>query len=130
MFVRKFLAILCLALSISPLTGASSLDPSVPKDEKISGRWDMTIHEANGVQYPSGFEVTDDAGKLTGRFVGRVGSQRPIKTLEFANGHLMFSLPIQYEPHKSDLKFEANLVGNRLEGATFCPNRGTLTWDA
>lgn len=90
----------------------------------------MTIHEANGGQYPSWFEATREAGTLAGRFVGRVGSQRPIKTIEFANGHLMFSLPIQYERHKTDLKFEANLVGGRLEGTTFDPNGATLKWTA
>ena len=130
MFVRKSLALLCLVLSISPLIGASSLRPSGPKDEAIIGRWDLTIQEANGVQYPSWFEVTADAGKLTGRFVGRVGSQRPIKTLEFANGHLKFSLPIQYERHKSDLRFEANLVRGGLEGTTFDPDGATLKWTA
>jgi hypothetical protein len=97
-----------------------------PDDKIIIGRWDMTIEEANGGQYPSWFEVTREAGKLAGRFVGRVGSQRPIKTIEFANGHLTFSLPIQYERHKTDLKFEANLVGGRLEGTTFDPNGATL----
>jgi 3-keto-disaccharide hydrolase len=130
MFAIKSLAILCLALSIGTPTAASSLRPIAPKDEKIIGRWDMTIHETNGVNYPSWFEVTQDAGKLTGRFVGRVGSQRPIKTIEFANGHLTFSLPIQYERHKSDLKFEANLVRGRLEGTTFDPDGATLKWTA
>jgi hypothetical protein len=102
----------------------------MPADDRIAGRWDMTIQESNGVQYPSWFEATDEGGKLTGRFVGRVGSQRPIKTIEFANGHLTFSLPIQYERHKTDLKFEANLVGGRLEGTTFDPNGATLKWTA
>ncbi|HSE38262.1 MAG TPA: DUF1080 domain-containing protein, partial [Blastocatellia bacterium] len=75
-------------------------------------------------------EVTDNAGNLAGRFVGRVGSQRPIKTIEFANGKLTFSLPVQYERHKSDLKFEGSLVGARLEGTTFDPNGATLKWTA
>ncbi len=127
MSVRKSLAVLCLALSSAPLISASG---PPPKDEKIIGRWDMTIQEANGGQYPSWFEISGESGKLAGRFVGRVGSQRPIKTIEFANGHLTFSLPIQYERHKSDLKFEANLVGGRLKGSTFDPNGATLKWTA
>jgi 3-keto-disaccharide hydrolase len=130
MLLRKSLALLCLALSSTSLISASGPHPSLAPADKIIGRWDVTIHEANGGQYPSWFEVTREAGKLTGRFVGRVGSQRPIKTIEFANGHLTFSLPIQYERHKSDLKFEANLVGARLEGTTLDPNGGTLKWTA
>src|SRR4030095_1752106 len=129
MFVRNIVSALCLALVIGCLIAFGS-NPSVAKNDKIIGRWDMTIEEVSGVQYPSWFEVTGEPGKLTGRFVGRVGSQRPIKTIDFANGHLPFSLPIQYEPHKSDLKFEANLVGNRLEGTTFGPNGATLKWTA
>jgi hypothetical protein len=130
MFVRRFLAALCLALLSTPLISASGpYQPPAP-DNNIIGRWDMTIVEATGVQYPSWFEATSDSGKLTGRFVGRVGSQRPIKTIEFSNGHLNFSLPIQYERHKSDLKFEANLAGGRLEGTTFDPNGATLKWTA
>lgn len=130
MFVRKSLAVLCLALLSTPLISASGSHPNMLADDKIIGRWDMTVHEANDDQYPSWFEVTGEAGRLAGRFVGRVGSQRPIKTIEFANGHLTFSLPIQYERHKSDLKFEGNLVGGRLEGTTFDPNGATLKWTA
>ena len=130
MFMRKSLAVLCLALSSTHMIGASGSHRSLIPDGKIVGRWDVTIQEANGGKYPSWFEVTGEAGNLTGRFVGRVGSQRPIKTIEFANGHLTFSLPIQYERHKSDLKFEGNLVGGRLEGTTFDPNGATLKWTA
>ena len=129
MFVRNILYVLCLALVMGGLSAFGS-NPLIAKDDKIIGRWDMTIEEVSGVKYPSWFEVTGEPGKLSGRFVGRVGSQRPIKTIEFANGHLKFSLPIQYERHKSDLKFEANLVGNRLEGTTFDPDGATLKWAA
>ena len=129
MFLRNTLAVLCLALSISSLNVfGSHSNPGT--NDKIVGRWDMTIQESADFQYPSWFEVTGEPGKLAGRFVGRVGSQRPIKTIEFANGHLTFSLPVQYERHKSDLKFEANLVGGRLEGTTFDPNGATLKWIA
>ena len=130
MFLRKSLAVLCLALSSTHMIGASGLHRSLIPDGKIVGRWDVTIQEANGGQYPSWFEVTGEAGNLTGRFVGRVGSQRPIKTIDFSKGHLTFSLPIQYEQHKTDLKFEANLVGERLEGTTFAPSGNTLKWTA
>jgi hypothetical protein len=55
-----------------------------------------------------------------------IGSQRPIKTIEFANG-LSFSLPVQYERHKTD-PFEGRR--RRLEGTTFDPNGATLKWTA
>src|SRR5437667_10875628 len=115
MFSRKSLALLCLALSSTHMIGASGLHRSPIPAGKIVGRWDVTIQEANGGQYPSWFEVTGEGGVLTGRFVGSVGSQRPIKTIDCAKAHLAFSLPIQFERHKTDLKFEANLIGERLE---------------
>jgi hypothetical protein len=129
MIVRKYLVLLCLAVMSTPPIVASGSHRTTPANDKIIGRWDMTVHDPKG-QYPSWFEVTDNAGQLAGRFVGRVGSQRPIKTIEFANGKLSFSLPIQYERHKSDLKFEGNLVGARLEGTTFDPNGVSLKWTA
>jgi hypothetical protein len=112
------------------MISASAGDRNTGPEGKILGRWDITVYEANGSQYPSWFEVTDNAGTLAGRFVGRVGSQRPIKSIEFVNGKLTFSLPIQYERHKTDLRFEARLAGARLEGTTFDPNGATLKWTA
>ena len=130
MSLRKYLAVLCMALLSAPLISASGSHLNKLADQKIIGRWDVTVQEANGGQYPSWFEVTNNGGNLAGRFVGRVGSQRPIKTIDFANGKLAFSLPVQYERHKSDLKFEGSLVGARLEGTTFDANGATLKWTA
>jgi hypothetical protein len=126
MFKQGILVIICLttAAVVSVGTQASAVNGD------ILGRWDITVQDANGEQYPSWFEATIENGKLAGRFVGRVGSQRPIRTIEFTNGHLGFSLPIQYEPNKSDLKFEANLTGDRLEGTTTDALGRTLKWTA
>jgi Domain of Unknown Function (DUF1080) len=129
MFKQSILAVLCVALPSALLIGASG-SPRNPANDKIVGRWDMTVQDANGERYPSWFEATREGDKLTGRFVGRVGSQRPIKTIEYAGGHLNFSLPIQYEPNKSDLKFEAQLLGERLEGTTIDTAGQTLKWTA
>lgn len=90
----------------------------------------MSVEDGNGGRYPSWFEAIRDASGLAGRFVGRVGSQRPIKTIEYSNGHLMFSLPIQYERRKTDLKFEANLAGDRLDGTTPDATGNPLKWTA
>src|SRR5438046_10749127 len=106
MFLRKSLALLCLALSSTHMIGASGLHRSPIPAGKIVGRWDVTIQEANGGQYPSWFEVTGEGGVLTGRFVARAGSQRLIKTIDFAKGHLAFCLPIHFELHKPNLKCE------------------------
>jgi hypothetical protein len=103
--------------------------PYKEANDEIAGRWDMTVLDARG-SYPSWFEVSRAGGKLEGRFVGRVGSQRPIKSVEFANGHLKFTLPPQYERRKTDLEFEAILKGDRLEGTMSDADGKSIEWTA
>lgn len=130
MFRKRVLDVIGLAMAAALLSNLSVSSRGLPVDDKIVGRWDMTVQDADGSQYPSWFEASREGGKLVGRFVGRVGSARPIKTIEYVNGHLKFSLPIQYEPHKSDLQFEAEFSGDRLQGTTFDPAGKTLKWTA
>ena len=123
-------AVMCGAVLSALLLSAAGSSRSLAADDKIIGRWDMTIHEAGGGEYPSWFEATRDRDKLTGRFVGRVGSQRPIKSISFEKGHLSFSLPVQYEAQKGDLKYEAELTGKQLEGTMLDSEGRSLKWTA
>lgn len=95
------------------------------KATTIVGRWDLTV-QGTDAPYTSWLEVTDAGGKLQGRFVGRFGSARPVKQIEFSDGKLKFSLPPQYEKMKIDLVFEGKLVGAKLEGATNSADRRQL----
>ncbi|HEY2930238.1 MAG TPA: DUF1080 domain-containing protein [Acidobacteriota bacterium] len=97
--------------------------------QKIAGRWDVTIHAPTG-SYPSWFEIRDEGGRLAGRFVGRVGSARPIQTVEFSSNGLRLSLPVQYEKHKSDMVFAGRPKGGKLEGTTNGEDGSTLAWNA
>jgi Domain of Unknown Function (DUF1080) len=130
MFTRILLAALCVAMPNAILTSLADSSRSPSAEDKILGRWDMTVQDAAGERYPSWFEATRDGNKLTGRFVGRVGSQRPIKSISFEKGHLSFSLPIQFESQKGDLKFEAELTEKQLEGTTLDRDGRTLKWTA
>lgn len=125
MFRASVLAVLCLALP-----SAAGPRPSLPLGDDFVGRWDMTIKDRSGGQYPSWFEVAREGEKLTGRFVGRVGSQRPIKNIEIAGGRLKFTLPPQFERRSSDLVFDAKFVGDRLEGSSTDSDGKTLAWTA
>jgi Domain of Unknown Function (DUF1080) len=97
------------------------------KPDTILGRWDLTVQGTDS-PYTSWLEVTDAGGKLQGRFVGRFGSARPIKQIEFNDGKLKFSLPPQYEGMKVDLVFEGKLIGAKLEGSTNGEDGATLKW--
>src|SRR6266545_2539049 len=123
---RKKTGLLCLYLiflSVFASTGEAQ------KASPIIGRWDLTVHGADA-PYTSWLEVTDAEGKLQGRFVGRFGSARPIKQIEFNDGKLKFSLPPQYENMKVDLVFEGALIGGKLEGSTNGEDGATLKWCA
>ena len=120
----KTLGLLCLYLiflSVFVSTGKAQ------KASPIIGRWDLTIQGADA-PYTSWLEVTDAGGKLQGRFVGRFGSARPIKQIEFNDGKLKFSLPPQYENMKVDLVFDGKLIGAKLEGSTNGEDGAPLKW--
>jgi hypothetical protein len=72
--------------------------------------------------YPSWLEVRLSGGKvLIGRFVGRVGSARPISRLSWEGGVLRFTIPPQWDRDTSDLRFEAKLDGEQLVGTITNP---------
>jgi hypothetical protein len=123
--LRKFpvaISLLIALISILPGVGGTQ------KSDAILGRWDLTV-QGTDAPYSSWLEVTKEAsGKLTGRFVGRFGSARPIKHVEFNNGALNFSLPPQYESRKDDLVFNGKMTGNKLAGTTVGEDGKTLNW--
>lgn len=102
---------------------------SVSAPQGITGRWDLTIGVGDNA-YPSWLEITAKDGQLSGRFVGRMGSARPIKQIAFQNGSLTFSLPVQYEKFKTDVSFAATLspAGDKLTGTTKNEEGAELTW--
>ena len=109
------------------LIAGSTVSVSAPQG--ITGRWDLTIGVADNA-YPSWLEITVKDGQLSGRFVGRMGSARPIKKIAFENGSLTFSLPVQYEKFKTCMSFAATLspAGDKLMGTTKSEDGAELTW--
>ncbi|HEX4592523.1 MAG TPA: DUF1080 domain-containing protein [Gemmataceae bacterium] len=96
----------------------------------IIGRWDIVVH-APGLDYPSWLEVRKSGRTtLVGQFVGRMGSVRPITQVEFHNGRVKWSVPIQWEPRKGDLVFEGLLRGDTLTGETVTDDGKKVTWTA
>ncbi len=87
------------------------------KGNEVVGRWDVTIGEPQE-NYVSWFEIIEANGQLSGRFVGREGSARPIKTIRFENNELYFSLSRQYESQKEDLIFKGTLKNGNILGET------------
>ncbi len=106
-------------LAVLSPTLASAQPDSVPR---VVGRWDLRVQGKDGV-YPSWLEVTTSGYRvLVGRFVGRVGSARPISRVDYANGKLRFSIPPQWDREAADLQFEGALAGDRLTGTITLPS--------
>src|SRR5438046_9921099 len=104
---------------------APSLAAQGPAPPLVVGTWDLTLTAPDGLALPSWLEVhVSGRGVLVGRFVGVVGSVRPISRLTYANDTLRFSLPPQWEAGDADVQFAAAVAGDGLSGAITDP-RGT-----
>jgi hypothetical protein len=119
--------VLVVGATAALLPAASSCGPNGAG--AVAGRWDVTVHTRGGDR-PSWFEIVEREGQLSGQFVGVFGSARPIRTVSFDAGRLVFALPPQYENRKTEMRFEGALANDRLTGTTTDDRGGTLTWDA
>ncbi len=96
---------------------------------KIVGHWDLTVRGNDGRSLPSWLEVhSSGRGVLVGRFVGVVGSVRPISRITYAGDTLRFSLPPQWENGDSDLQVEGALAGDTLRGSLTTPDGTRMSW--
>ncbi|GAB4232792.1 MAG: hypothetical protein Kow00109_05380 [Acidobacteriota bacterium] len=122
---------LSLALVGAILAGCSRppAEKAAVSEAPFAGRWDVTVQGKDG-PYPSWFELVPGEAGWSGRFVGRVGSARPIPTIEIQGNHLRFSLPVQYEQHKEDLWFEGTFADDRISGTTNAEDGSVLQWTA
>ncbi len=94
----------------------------------ILGRWDLHVTGPDGV-YPSWLEATPSGnGYIVGRFVGRVGSARPIGRIAWEQGTARFAIPPQWEQGTADLRFEGKLEGDRLVGTITDPDGSRHTF--
>lgn len=94
----------------------------------IVGRWDLTVL-ASSQRQPSWLEVQKSGDRtLVGRYVGPVGSARPISKAEFSDNLLRFSIPPQWEKGNNDLHVEGVLDGDQLSGWLTDPAGNRYTW--
>jgi hypothetical protein len=113
------------ALFVGPVT-ATGQAPTPP----VVGRWDLRVTGPDG-EYPSWMEIwTSGFETLVGRFVGGVGSARPIGRVHYANGVLRFAIPPQWERDTADLRVEGKLEGDRLTGTLVTPGGAKHPWTA
>jgi 3-keto-disaccharide hydrolase len=113
-----------LALGAWPATVLAQSDGSAA----VIGRWDLTVTDARG-RYPSWLEVTLSGNStLVGRFVGRVGSARPISRIDASGGAIRFAIPPQWDRDTADLRFDGHLAADHLEGTITNPDGSATTF--
>jgi len=100
----------CLLVAPASLPGQESQSP-------VTGRWDLTFRTGDGTSFPSWLEIRRSGNRAhVGRLVGQVGSARPISEIEFSNDTIRFSVPLQWEPGDSALRFVAVRSDSQLSG--------------
>jgi hypothetical protein len=107
----------------------SSLAGQEPAPPAVVGRWDLTLIGSDGRRLPSWVKVEWSGNRvLVGRFVGVVGSARPVSKFDFANDTLRWSAPPQWEGGNSDFQFTARFAGDSLTGSVITSDGKQLAW--
>lgn len=115
---------LLLVLALAPHTVNA---PPAAVNEHLMGRWDITIDSPRGKE-PSWLEIQipgahSGGDSYAGRFVGVVGSARPIERVILDGDSLHFSIPKQWENGNANLSVAARLDGDdRLVGRMTFPD--------
>ena len=126
----RFTAVLlALATVITPSNRPTPSADTLAADS-LPGRWDIVIRTARG-SAPSWLEV-ESSGRdaLIGRFVGIVGSARPVSRIETRSDSFHFAIPHQWENGSGELVVDGRLAGGRLSGRMIFPDSSSSEFTA
>jgi hypothetical protein len=126
--LRAMIVLLGLSVPVSSITAPTS--PARDINEQMLGRWDISITTPNGTQ-PSWLEI-ERSGRdaVVGRFVGVVGSARPIAVISAAGDSLSFAIPHQWEQGNGELSVQGRVQGSGLVGLMTFPDGKSYRWTA
>ena len=114
----------------APVEAAASSGSSGAVQERIVGRWDITIDTPGGDR-PSWLEIRRSGhNAFVGRFVGVEGSARPIARVAVLGDRIRFSIPPQWEDGTGDLTVEGRREGDRFAGTMTFPDGARFAWTA
>ncbi len=110
-------------------TLVSTLAAQEPPAPRVVGRWDLTVIGSDGRHLPSWIEVEWSGDRvLVGRYLGVVGSARPVSKFEFTNDTLRWSAPPQWEGGDSDFRFTGVFASDSLAGTLTTSDGKQLAW--
>ena len=114
--------------SVILATGQLLVTAQPTQQSAFVGRWDLTLATASGPR-PSWLEIQSSGPRtLVGRFVGIVGSARPISRVDVTGDTFSFSIPPQFERGDKDLHVEGKVDGDHLAGWLTEPSGTRVTW--
>jgi hypothetical protein len=120
--VKRILPALLVLVLAAP--AAAQTAPVPP----LRGRWDLTFDQP-GLFRAGWLEVwVSGDSTLVGRYVGNVGSARPVSHVVLRDGEFRFSIPPQWEGVRGDLRFVGRVRGDSISG-TLTPGDGEpIAW--
>ena len=124
MWRQHTVLLLALLLPAAPKARLREVDPPV------LGRWDITVRTAGGDR-PSWLELSHSGrDAVVGRFVGIVGSARPIARVSVTGDSIHFAIPHQWENGDGELTVDGRLTNDRLSGTMTFPDGKQAQWTA
>lgn len=128
--LRYSVALLALGMAEPSVAGSAPAVSDRLMQEAVVGRWDFSIHTPAG-DLPSWLEVRPSGSRtLVGRFVGVVGSARPVSRIEVSGSELRFAIPPQWESGTRDLSVRGRVQGDSLVGSMSLPDGRRFSWTA
>lgn len=129
---RPSLLLLTLLIPTSSPRAAARPTAAAPAaaaiDSGLVGRWDITVQTPDGSR-PSWLELwVSGRDALVGRFVGIVGSARPIAAVQVGGDSIHFAIPHQWENGDGELTVTGRLTSGRLAGSMTFPDGKRFEW--
>ena len=119
--MRSTIVVFVLLCAASAATAQTTNAGSQPP---VIGKWNITVNPGQRVSFPSWLEIQQSGfASLVGRFVGRIGSARPIGRVEWtaADSTFRFSIPPEWVRDSRDLRLEGRLTGDSIVGTISPP---------
>ena len=126
--LRQLMLVLGITASTATSWNPTTAAHSRAVNEGMLGRWDISIATPSGEQ-PSWLEIEQSGrDQLIGRFVGVVGSARPISVIVVNGDSLSFAIPYQWEDGNGNLSVRGRVRGSSLSGSMTFPDGKTYSW--
>ncbi len=128
--LRYLILLVTIVLPSGSSRNATASSRPLEIDQRMLGRWDISITTPDGIK-PSWLEI-EHSGRdaMVGRFVGVVGSARPVARIVANADSLSFTIPHQWEEGNGDLTVSGKLRGSGLAGVMTFPDGKTFSWTA